>query len=80
MIDEIIFGAIVVGLTEILKKTVNLNPRYIPLSTLIITFGIITLFTLLKHLPFTWEVVERGFIVALTAVGLWSGVRATAGY
>lgn len=79
MIDLIVLSAIVLGLIQVIKITVGIVPRWIPLSALIVTFGIIFLYVWIKQIPLTWEFIENGFMVALSAVGLWSGVKATSG-
>lgn len=79
MIDLIVLSGIVLGLIQVIKVTVGIAPRWIPLSALFVTFAIIFLYVWTKHIPFSWEFIENGFIVALGAVGLWSGVKATSG-
>lgn len=79
MIDIIILGAIVVGIVQVFKNSFNIPARFIPLLTMILTFGIIALNLYIENLPITWEVLQNGFIVGLSALGLWSGTKATIG-
>lgn len=75
--DLIIFGGLVLGLTEIVKRTLGLQSKYIPLSALVITAILATTYTLASNLPFTWELVQNTLVVALTSVGLFSSVKNT---
>jgi hypothetical protein len=79
MIDILVLSAIVLGLTQLFKVTTNVTARWIPISALLITFGILGLYTYTKGTPMTWEIIENGIIVALGSVGMWSGVKSTSG-
>lgn len=79
MVDIIILGAIVVGIVQVLKNSFNIPSRFIPLLTMILTFGIIALNLYIENIPITWEVLQNGFIVGLSALGLWSGTKASIG-
>lgn len=79
MIDIIILGAIVVGLIQVLKTSFNIPARFIPIITLVVTFGILALNLYVENIPITWEVLQNGFIIGLSALGLWSGTKATIG-
>ena len=73
------FGALIaltIGLTECVKRGLNLNSRYAPLVAL--AFGIIInlLATALSLTPFTFLV---GIAIGLSASGLYSGTKASLG-
>jgi hypothetical protein len=77
--DLIILGAIVVGLVAMLKIAFGINPRYVPLIALATSFVLIGIYCLAKLQIPSWELIQNGFIIALTSVGLYSGVKNTAG-
>jgi hypothetical protein len=79
MIDLVVLSGIVLGLVQLFKMASGVASRWVPLFTLAITFAIIFLYVWVKHVPFAWEFIENGFVVALGACGLWSSVKATAG-
>ena len=77
--DYILFSAILVGLLQIIKVSTGLNAKYIPISALVLSLAILSLYCWLEKTPFTWQIIENGIIVALSACGLWSGAKATIG-
>ena len=77
--DLIIVGAIVVGLVQLFKETFSIVSRYIPIVTLITTVVLFGIFLWVTGAQVIWEVIQNGLIVALTAMGLWSGTKAVAG-
>lgn len=77
--DLIIIGAIVVGLVQLFKETFGIVSRFIPIVTLIVTVVLFGIFLWVTGSPVDWEVIQNGLIVALTAMGLWSGTKAVAG-
>lgn len=77
--DLIIIGAIVVGLVQLFKETFSIVSRYIPIVTLVITIVLFGIFLWVTGTQVNWEVIQNGLIVALTAMGLWSGTKAVAG-
>lgn len=72
-----IFTAILIGLTELVKKTFGVTSRYVPLVALILSFVILGGYVLLSGDAITWQLVETCIITALTSVGLYSGVKNT---
>lgn len=72
-------SAIVVGFVQVIKTTLNLKSRYVPIISIVISLIVILAYTFFEHLPTTWKVVETGIIVGLTSCGLWSGAKATIG-
>lgn len=77
--DLIILGAIVVGLTSMLKVAFGITSRYIPFIALVTSFVLIGIYSLIKFEVPSWELIQNGFIIALTSVGLYSGVKNSAG-
>lgn len=75
--DIIILGGLVLGLTEVVKRTLGLKSRFIPLSALLITVLLTGGYILAGHLPITWELIEHSLVVALTSVGLFSSVKSS---
>ena len=75
--DLVILSAIVLGLTEVVKRTLALKKRWIPLTALITTFVLVSVFVLVNHYSYSWDMIMKGLIVALSLVGLYSGVKNT---
>ena len=72
MLETSIAIAIVVGITEVIKRASGLNTRYAPLLSLIVGIGIV----LLGDAPLK-ESIITGIIVGLSASGLYGGVKKT---
>jgi uncharacterized BrkB/YihY/UPF0761 family membrane protein len=79
MFDIVVMSAIVLGLVQLFKITTNINARYIPISALIISLGVLSCYAWVENVPVTWNIIENGIIIALSACGLWSGAKATIG-
>lgn len=77
--DLIILGAIVLGLVELLKITFIIPARYIPIVTLIVTVLLYAVYLSITSTVVSWDIIQNGLIVALTAMGLWSGTKAVVG-
>lgn len=77
--DIVIIGAIVVGLVQLFKTTFNITSRYVPITTLAVTAILFFIYMQVQNIPANWETIQDGLMVALSAMGLWSGVKATAG-
>jgi hypothetical protein len=77
--DMILIGAVVLGLVEAIKIATNIASRYIPIVTLLVTGILVALFVLLTKSEISWEIVQNGLIIALSATGLWSGTKAVLG-
>ena len=77
--DLIILGAIVLGLVELIKITFAITSRYLPIATLIVTVILFAVYLKVTNSAVSWEVIQNGLIVALTAMGLWSGTKAVVG-
>lgn len=77
--DLIILGAIVLGLVELLKITFIIPARYIPIVTLIVTVLLYAVYLNITSTVVSWDIIQNGLIVALTAMGLWSGTKAVVG-
>ena len=72
--NPIIDSALVLAVTEVVKRTVGLNKRYIPIVSIVVgmlLFGVLDGFNAVSAFA--------GLISGLTASGLYSGVKATAG-
>jgi len=77
--DLIILGAIVLGLVELFKITFIIPARYIPIVTLIVTVLLYVVYLSITSTVVSWDIIQNGLIVALTAMGLWSGTKAVVG-
>lgn len=77
--DLIILGAIVLGLVELFKITFIIPARYIPIVTLIVTVLLYAVYLNITSTVVSWDIIQNGLIVALTAMGLWSGTKAVVG-
>lgn len=77
--DLIILGGIVLGLVELLKITFIISARYIPIVTLIVTVLLYAVYLSITSTVVSWDIIQNGLIVALTAMGLWSGTKAVVG-
>lgn len=77
--DLIILGGIVLGLVELFKITFIIPARYIPIVTLIVTVLLYAVYLSITSTVVSWDIIQNGLIVALTAMGLWSGTKAVVG-
>jgi hypothetical protein len=77
--DLIILGGIVLGLVELFKITFIIPARYIPIVTLIVTVLLYAVYLSITSTAVSWDIIQNGLIVALTAMGLWSGTKAVVG-
>lgn len=77
--DIVILGAIVLGLVQVVKSTFGITSRYIPVVTLVITALLFAVYMVIENVPVNWESIQNAIIVALSAMGLWSGTKAVAG-
>ncbi|MCK9370973.1 hypothetical protein M0R04_13770 [Candidatus Dojkabacteria bacterium] len=76
--DAIILGALVVGITQIIKMTLALKSRYIPVTTLVVSLVIFSLGAWLADtVTFGWDLVQNALVTALVSCGLWSGGKST---
>ena len=73
MIETTILIASVVGITEVLKRALGLNRRFIPLLSLALALLLVFIFG--KGLD-TAALIQTGIIAGLTASGLWSSSKA----
>ena len=73
--ETTILIAIVVGLTEVIKRSAGINTRYIPLVSLALAIGLAFLGA---EAPVS-NIIFTGIIVGLSASGLYSGGKAVAG-
>ena len=72
MLETTIAIALVVGITEAIKRASGLSTRYAPLVSLIIGMGIV----FLGDMPLK-ETIITGIVVGLSASGLYGGVKKT---
>ena len=70
-------SGLVLGLTQVVKMTVNLNSKYIPAVAIVISIVLLLGYALWGKIPFEWKFVEESLVVGLASVGLWSGVKNT---
>ena len=74
--ENILFIALVIGLTQVMKKA-GLKTKLVPLVSLLFGLGLSFLYTYSEGLGFNWLVIQEGLIVGLSACGLYSGTKAT---
>ena len=67
--------AVIVGLTEVIKRLFKLNKRYVPALAVVLGLAIM----LIAGLGNYGYIVLTGIIYGLSAVGLFSGVKNTIG-
>lgn len=75
--EYITLSAFIVAITQVAKMTFGLTRRYIPITSLLISFALICAFAFYSNVSLTWEMVANAMIAGLTACGLWSGIKAT---
>lgn len=75
--NTILLGGLVLGLVEIVKVTLGITKRYIPVTALVLSLVIFGLYAYLTKVAIDWTVVSTALVTALTAVGLWSGTKST---
>ena len=78
MIDTVLLGGLVLGLVQVVKVTLGVTKRFIPITALVISglvFGAFAFFEGATVLD--WSLVSTALVTALTAVGMWSGTKAT---
>jgi hypothetical protein len=75
--DIVVMSGIILGLTQLVKITVGVTPRYIPITALFVSGIVFGLFAYTSSIVVDWKLVESAFVVALTSIGLWSGTKST---
>lgn len=75
--DYILLSAMILGIVQGIKMLVGPTSKWIPTIAILVGLGLIAMFSVLNHVPVTWEAVVNGLIASLTAVGLWSGTKST---
>lgn len=65
--------ALIIGLTEVIKRATGLESRYIPIVSLLLS---LTFYVVFGDVPLKEEL-YMGVIAGLTSVGLFSGVKNT---
>lgn len=71
----IVMVAIVLAVTEVLKKTFKLNAQYMPITSVVIGIFIGLAFTPLSNYP-VYVMLIAGFIAGLTASGTFDLLKA----
>jgi hypothetical protein len=74
MIETTILIGLVVGLTEVIKRTFALNSRFVPITAILVAIGLAFLFKGELDIP---SVIYTGIIAGLTSVGLYGGTKST---
>ena len=77
--DLVIFSALLVGLIQLLKVTFKISARWTPIITLLTSVVLFAVFMIIEDVAVSWEIVQNILIVALSAMGFWSGTKAIAG-
>jgi hypothetical protein len=72
LLEEAIMLPVIIGLVEVVKR-VGLSSKWSPIAAILISIG----FGLLGTYVSTFDLIVEGIITGLTAVGLYSGARAT---
>lgn len=76
MVDEVIIIALVTGLVEVLKRSLGLTSKYVPIASLVI--GVAMAFLVMKTGSYTDHLLV-GLIYGLSASGLYSGGKSVLG-
>ena len=79
MYDTVAMGGVVLALTEAVKRTLGLNGRYVPITSLVLSFVLFFIAGHLQDVSVSWETVMSAITVGLMSGGIWSGVKSTAG-
>lgn len=76
----LLLAGLILTLTEIFKRTFGIKSRYIPMLSLII-MALIMLggWAYLGFPKIELDIILRNLSAVLTAMGIWSGVKATIG-
>ncbi len=72
MLEEAVILAIVVGLTEVIKK-IGLEKRWVPVAAIVMGIGI----AIIANLGGVWDTVLQGLMMGLTAVGAYEFGKTT---
>ena len=64
--------AVVIGVAEAIKRATGINTRFIPILDIVLGIGVSYLYSLIEPTQMP-QVVFNGFIIGLTACGLFSG-------
>lgn len=75
--DTIILGGIILGITQLAKITLGVSKRYIPITCFVVSAIVFGTAALLSKTIIDWTFVSSALVVALTAMGLWSGTKST---
>jgi hypothetical protein len=77
MLETATLIAIVIGLTEVIKKASGLSSRYIPLTSLVVSLVLVFIFNNFNQHADISAVIFTGIVAGLTASGLYGGVKKT---
>ena len=77
--DILIFAGVVMALTQVVKIASGVTKRYIPLVALMIGAMLYTLAITSGAVTFSYESIIEALVSVLTALGVYSGAKATAG-
>jgi hypothetical protein len=75
--EDVVFVAILVGLIEMIKKSIGVNSRWIPLIGFALTMIILGTYIVIENVPISWDLLSKTIIMALAPLGLYSGVKKT---
>ncbi len=64
-------SALVTALTQVAKKTLNINKRYIPVTAILIAFIIMFVYIYFSSVKIEWIAIQNALIAGLGSVGLW---------
>lgn len=80
MFNTLILAGCILSIVQILKVTFKITARYIPIvSLLLMILILIGGWIYLGYPKIPLENLINDFVAVLTAMGLWSGVKATIG-
>lgn len=75
----LIFSGIVMAVTEVIKLALGVTGRYIPLVALLVGVAFFTLAYITGEVALDYNSIVSALVSVLTALGLYSGVKNTAG-
>ncbi len=77
MFDLVLLAGLVLGLVQVVKVTVGVSKRYIPITALLVSLLVFCGYAFFSKTAIDWSLVSSALVTALTSVGLWSGTKTT---
>ena len=68
---EIVLGAVIVGVVQVLKKTFAIPTRYVPITAVVVSLVLLTGAVIVDDTAVSWATIQNALIAGLSAVGLY---------